>query len=826
MSADTIPDPLRAAGVTPRELDVFWLVSDRLNNREIAESLRLSERTVESHVSSLLRKLGGSNRLALVDAAAQFRARREPGSALPRPLSSFVGRSKEIDDLLRLVDVHRLLTLTGPAGTGKTRLALHVAHSVTTLPPAILVDLASVPPGDSVERAFADALDVSGDERRLPSLIRQALAGDRHWLVVDNCEHVSATAAALLADLLATTDHLRVLATSHGPLRVAGEVVYDIPPLPLPEELDDPAAVLGAASGRLFADRAAAVSPGFEVTADNARHVAMICRRLDGLPLSIELAAARVTLFSPAELLARLHNRFALLTDGAHGSQSRHRTLEEALRWSYDLLGDSERLLFERCSVFPGEFDYDTAAEILVYSPLDSADLARLFPRLLDRSLISRRRLDQTTEYRLLDSVRQFAHRQLESRGAAEVAREQHAHHHLRHGVALLADLRGRDQTGALRWFDRHWADLRTAMRWALEQPETTPAWEFLAGIGTGWQILGTRGELFDWIDRLLERPLPPGGLGIQAAVTSALLLCYQDIGRALTFAEQAQERAEHGGERDRALALLALGWATMFGEQRASAITHLERAASGFELLHDDWHRAIALFGLAHATPDAEIAQTLLSRASDLFARLHDHVDRASCLNRLAVRAIEGRTRLDEAAGWLTEAARLAHLSGNNHERLHAEVSLADLDQHRGDHTSTETRFGGLLAEFRRIGDRRCMARCLLGLGRAAAFGGDHEQARRHLTEGVELALGVGDLRATLTGLYLLAESDHATGHVKRATNLLGAAQHLDPEGRENLLLDQQTLRTALHDQLGPTGFASALAAGHRTPLTNLLSP
>jgi DNA-binding CsgD family transcriptional regulator len=146
MGSDTFPEPLRAAGVTSRELEIFWLVGDRLHNREIADSLQVSERTVESHVSSLLRKLGGPNRLALVDAAARLRVRRDPGSVLPRPLSSFVGRTRESEDLLRLVDAHRLLTLTGPAGTGKTRLALRLAHSVTTLPPAVLVDLASVPP--------------------------------------------------------------------------------------------------------------------------------------------------------------------------------------------------------------------------------------------------------------------------------------------------------------------------------------------------------------------------------------------------------------------------------------------------------------------------------------------------------------------------------------------------------------------------------------------------------------------------------------------------------------------------------------------------------
>ncbi|MEV0594594.1 ATP-binding protein [Nonomuraea cavernae] len=815
-------DPLRAAGVTPRELQIFWLVGDRLHNREIADSLQVSERTVESHVSSLLRKLGGSSRLALVGTAVRLRARREPGTVLPRPLSSFVGRDRETGDLAGLLDAHRLLTLTGPAGTGKTRLALRLAQSVSTLPPAVLVDLASVPPGDDVERAFADALGVSGEERRLRSLIREALADGRHWLLVDNCEHVTGTAAALLADLLATTERLHVLATGHGPLGVAGEVVYEIAPLPVPEEADDPAAVLEAAAGRLFADRATAVSPGFEVTPGNARHVAMVCRRLDGLPLAIELAAARIRFFSPAELLGRLDDRFALLTDGAQG---RHRTLEQALRWSYDLLGDGERVLFERCSVFPGEFDYDTAAQILAYPPLSSADLVRLFPRLLDRSLISRRRRDETTEYRLLDSVRQFAHRRLVSRGAAETAREQHARHHLRHGVGLLPDLRGRDQAGAMRWFDRHWGDLRTAMRWALDRPDTVPAWEFLAGVGTGWEILGARGELFGWIDRLLERPLPEGSLGVRAAVTCSVLLAYQDTGRALTFAEQAYERAGDGAGPDQALALLALGWVKMYGEHRAAAAGHLEHAAARFEALGDDWHRALTMSALGHASSGTATALARAAEAADLFGRLRDQVKRANCLSQLAVRAIEDHTRLDDAATWLAEAGRLARLSGNEHERLHAEVFRAHLDQQRGDHATAATSYAALLGQFRRIGDRRCTARCLLGLGRAATSGGEHDLARRRLTEGLELALGVGDLRATMTGLCLLAECEHAAGRFERAAVLLGAAERLDPELRAHLF-PGHALHAALGDRLGAAGLAAALAAGGRTPLPGLLSP
>ncbi|MEV4005191.1 LuxR C-terminal-related transcriptional regulator [Actinomadura sp. NPDC049753] len=827
MGSDVFPDELRAAGVTPRELEIFWLVGDRLHNQEIADVLHVSERTVESHVSSLLRKLGGPdrraspNRLVLVEAAERLRALRD-AAALPKPLSSFVGRDREIDDLRRLVGANRLLTLTGPAGTGKTRLALRLADLVTELPPAVLVDFARAAPGRSAEREFADALGLAaGDGGGSRAQIRAALAKGRHWLLVDNCEHVAEGAAALLADLLATTRGLHVLATSHGPLRVAGEVVYEIPPLQVPEEGDDPAAVLSAASARLFADRAAAVSPGFEVTSDNARHVAVICRRLDGLPLAIELAAARTRVFSAAELRARLDDRFAVLTDGARGAPARHRTLEEALNWSYELLSGEERLLFERCSVFPAAFDYDTATRILGYPPLSAAALVQVFPRLLDRSLISRRRQDEMTEYCLLDSVRQFAHRRLEASGTADLAREQHARHHLGQGVAALTDLCGRDQAAALRWFGRHWADLRAGMQWALQRQDTTVAWEFLAGICTGWEVLGARGELFDWLDTLLAHPLPQGSLGVRAAITCAILLDYQDTERARGFAEQAYERAENAPAHDRALALLALGWTARAAVvARGSEFEVLERAVSLFERLGDDWHRALALFRLGLSVPDAPAALTRLADAADLFDRLHNPVKRSNCLFHMANVAIEDRIRLDEAATWLTEAARLAGTSGNEHERLHAEVALARLDQAREDHAAAEPRFVRLLSEFRQIGDLRCAARCLHGLGGAAASAGDHRRARRHLAEALEIAVGLGDRNVLVTSLLLLAGADHATGRPDRAAILLGAAENLVPASPGS---PEPPLRAALRERLGPAGFAMALATGRSTPLTAL---
>src|SRR5213078_870556 len=182
-----------------------------------------------------------------------------------------------------------------------------------------------------------------------------------------------------------------------------------------------------------------------------------------------------------------------------------------ALRWSYELLDDAERLLLERCSVFPAEFDYDTAAEIAGFPPLQRADLTRLFPRVLDRSLISASRRGQFTAYRMLESIRDFARSQLALRGEEEQVRERHASYHLGHGPKLLAALQGGDQAAAMSWFDRRWADLRAAMQWALDRRDIDLAWRFVAGVGTGWEILGMRGQLFDWLEVMLKEPLPTG---------------------------------------------------------------------------------------------------------------------------------------------------------------------------------------------------------------------------------------------------------------------------------------------------------------------------
>ncbi len=365
---DGVAGQLARAGVTEREAEVLLAVAERLRNREIAGRLHVSVRTVESHVAALLRKLGVADRAALAEMGAELGRTAPADALLPVPLTSLVGRQSETSQLTALVDAHRLVTLTGAGGVGKTRLALHVAtvHADPFPDGVRLADLAPVAP-DMVGDTLARALGVVPQPGcSLRDILREVAGETRCLLVVDNCEHVVAEAAEIVADLLTAGGPLRVLATSREPLGVPGEVSYQVQALPVPTQLDScRAANAGTYDAvRLFVDRAATVSPGFTLTDAIAPAVAALCQRLDGLPLAIELAASRVRSFGPAELVEHLDQRFELLSAGARTAAPRHRTLRGAIDWSYELLSDGERAMFDRLGVFPADFDYEAVRSV------------------------------------------------------------------------------------------------------------------------------------------------------------------------------------------------------------------------------------------------------------------------------------------------------------------------------------------------------------------------------------------------------------------------------------------------------------------------------
>ena len=347
---------------------------------------------------------------------------------------------------------HRLVTLTGPAGVGKTRLALQVAASgAEGLPDDVrLADLAAVASADLVADTLARALGVSPQPTRpVRESLRDAARELQGLLLVDNCEHVVGEAAELVSDLLTAGGQLRVLATSREVLGVPGEVNYQVQPLPVPSpQASSRAATAGGYDAvRLFVDRARHASPGFALTDANAAAVAALCQRLDGLPLAIELAASRVRSFPPAELLAHLDQRFELLSAGARTVLPRHRTLRAAIDWSYDLLDDDERALFDRLGVFPADFDYDAVEAVCATSGSGDGAVVRLLPALVDKSLVSTAGGD-TPRYRLLESLRAYAAERLAGRGADTDLRQRHAAYYLAVAELAAERLRGAGAAG------------------------------------------------------------------------------------------------------------------------------------------------------------------------------------------------------------------------------------------------------------------------------------------------------------------------------------------------------------------------------------------
>ena len=336
---------------------------------------------------------------------------------LPAETTSFIGREADLAAVGKLLTAGRLVTLTGPGGSGKTRLARQAgAVAAAGYPDGVwLADLAPIGGPELVAPAVAAALAVREEPGRpLADSIAARLGDSDALLIIDNCEHVVGAAAELIAALLAACPALRILATSQTRLGVPGEAIWPVPPLSVPPPAGrDPAAVAEAESVRLLCDRAALARPGFSLTAGNAADIGEICRRLDGIPLAVELAAARLSTLTPAQLAARLGDRFRVLTGGSRTEPARHRTLRAAISWSHDLLGRPEQTCFRRMAVFAGGCTIDAAEAVCADASLPVEAVLETVTALVDRSLLTTEERCGTMRYGMLESVRQYAREQL-----------------------------------------------------------------------------------------------------------------------------------------------------------------------------------------------------------------------------------------------------------------------------------------------------------------------------------------------------------------------------------------------------------------------------
>jgi non-specific serine/threonine protein kinase len=507
-----------------------------------------------------LRRSTGSDELHIEADAA-------PRHNLPAALTSFVGRDRAREELHRALAGARLVTVTGAGGCGKTRLALRVAADLLPEYPGgvWVVDLSTLSEPGLVAPTLRATLGIrESASRTLEEALVGCLRARRTMLVFDNCEHLIAEVASLVEQLLRQVDSLRVLATSREALGLPGEIVWRVPSMALPADAPLPALaeIADCEAVRLFADRAMAVDSTFALTAHNAAAVVEICRRLDGIPLAIELAAAKLRVLSADQLHDRLKDRFRLLTGGSRTAVARQRTLEATIDWSYDLLSEPERVLLCRLSVFAGGWTLEAAEEICHGEGLDRPSIVELLSNLVDKSLVN---VDAASggerRYRCLETVRQYGRERLVRLGQSERTRQRHLDVFLALAARAEPELQRANQASWLARLELEHANLRSALEWSLDdQRHGIVALEMASRLAWFWMKRGHLGEGEQWLARALAAAAgAPPDLRARALFGTGLLSFFRgDYSRCSAAFDQCLTHAQRSG--DFVIAAMGLG--------------------------------------------------------------------------------------------------------------------------------------------------------------------------------------------------------------------------------------------------------------------------
>jgi predicted ATPase/DNA-binding SARP family transcriptional activator len=540
--------------------------------------------------------------------AAPFRISRGLGQALPARISSFVGRESELEDLRRLLARSRLVTVIGPGGSGKTSLAVEVARAAAgsqeesgAAVGVYFVDLAPVTDPAHVPAAVAAALGLRGGPGGAAGTptppevqLKDFLRANQPLLLLDNCEHLVEAVAHLTERLLRAATGARVLATSREPLGLTGEVAWSIPGLAVPDPSLPADELRGFDAVRLFSERAAAARPGFGLDEQTGPVVADICRRLDGLPLAIELAAARTRALPVQEIAGRLDDRFRLLTTGARTAVRRQQTLRAAIDWSYDLLTGPERLLLARLSVFAASWSLEAAEAVCSDQQVPAEQVLELVSRLADRSLLQPEP-GPTARFRLLETIRAYATQRLQETGEPGELRRRHADYFLQLAEAAGAHPESHE---ALRALEAAVDDLRAAIDWALTTGAHDLLLQFAGTLGWYWATWHDQ-EGIGWMRAILDAVPPEASSAFgRALLASAYVESYAPSQVTKQRAIESVELLERFGDRSgagRARLILAF-IELMLGGDPAFAKRHIETADRALAEAGDPWGRALAV--------------------------------------------------------------------------------------------------------------------------------------------------------------------------------------------------------------------------------------
>ena len=681
---------------------------------------------------------------------------------LPAEPNSFIGRERDLAELARLLGEVRALTLSGPGGIGKTRLAVRLARDVLSgespdadegprdLDEAWLVELADW--HGPVAQAVATTLGVR-EEQGVPlaQTLAEALRSRHMLLILDTCEHQVSDCATLVQLLLARCPWLRIIATSREPLRVRGETVWRVPPLDLPPDGANGAELAAHEAVRLFAARAAGARPGFTLTSDNAASVARLCRTLDGIPLGIELSAARVRALSVEQIEGRLRDRFQLLNSGDRTAPLRQQTLRATVDWSYELLDEAEQMLLRRLATFSG-WNLDMAEQVCSDEAIGAEEVLGLLISLIDKSLVV---LDGEAagdaRYRLLDTIREYAAERLEAAGEKDALA-------LRHRDCILALVEETVATmfnrGEPPWPVRRavfrrgiaeYGNFRIALATSLAHGHADEGLRLCIGLRNMWLPHGDAREAVTWLDRFLVLPggeVSPSVRGRALAVRAEIAFDLQDYDTLVRCATESLELSRASGDDFPVpTALRVISQAAARAGRTGEAVAYIEEAIAAAEAAGNDWEA-----GLTQATKAA-----IAVRQGKL---------------KSAQRAYE--TALDV-------------LTDNNRWGIaQVEYGMGTLARTRGDAEMAVRYYADAMEIFRELDAWPEIARCQAGIGWIAVTSGDYDQASDSLAEALRLNQIGGQRLGIARGLEAFAALAAARQQPERAARLAGAACQL----------------------------------------------